>query len=299
MCGLAAYLAYHPGAPAVDRHAVAEVAAGLRHRGPDGEGVWHGADDRVCLAHTRLAVIAPGDEGAQPMQSADGSLVLSFNGEIYNHRALRESLEARGHHFRTHSDTEVLLAMYQYHGEDMLGMLRGMFAFALWDAHRQEMVLARDAYGIKPLYYADDGWTFRAASQVKALRMDVAVNDAPCNAGWAGFYLFGSVPEPFTIHRGIRALPAGCVMRVSASGAGIPRRWFNLASVLQEAEGASAADTVLREPLLDSVRHHLVSDVPVGLFLSAGLDSGTILALCRELGARPMAITLAFDSTLR
>jgi asparagine synthase (glutamine-hydrolysing) len=297
VCGLVAYLAYHPAAPAVDRSSVATVAAGLRHRGPDGEGTWQGLDARVCLAHTRLAVIAPGDEGAQPMQSADGTLVVSFNGEIYNHRALREDLEARGHRFRTDSDTEVLLAMYQQHGEDMLGMLRGMFAFALWDVPRQELVLARDAYGIKPLYYADNGWTFRAASEVKALRLDAAVDDAPSSAGWAGFYLFGSVPEPFTIHQGIRALPAGCVMRVGASGAGIPRRWFNLAGVLREAPRASveSAQAVLRDALLDSVRHNLVSDVPVGLFLSAGLDSGTTLALCRELGSRPLTITLAFD----
>lgn len=313
MCGIVAYLAYHPAAPAVDRAAVARVAEALRPRGPDGEGAWFADDGRVALAHTRLAIIAPGPEAAQPMHARRGtgnrSCVLSYNGEIYNHAELRLELEARGHALRGGGDTEVLLAMYLEHGEAMLERLRGMFAFALWDAERAELVLARDAYGIKPLYYSDDGWTLRAASQVKALVRDPAIAPSRDPAGWAGYYLLGSVPEPFTVHREVRALPAGSVMRVGEAGPSLPRRWFSLPNTLAappalagkaaHAAPGAAADRALIESLgdalRDSVAAHFVSDVPVGLFLSAGLDSGVLLALARELGLRPHALTLGFD----
>lgn len=301
MCGLVAYHAYHPAAAPVERRAVAAVAGAMRRRGPDGEGAWFAPDGRVALAHTRLAVIGPGAAGAQPMAAPGASCVVSFNGAIYNHRELRLALERRGHRFRGDSDTEVLLAMYREHGEDMLARLRGMFAFALWDAARAELVLARDAYGIKPLYYADDGWTFRAASQVKALARDPALDGERCAAGWAGFWLLGSVPEPFTTRRAIRALPAGTMMRVGAAGPSLPRRWFELPRLLRDGARAArdaAAGPVgarLRAAIADSVRAHLVADVPVGVFLSAGVDSGVVLSLAREAGARPQALTVVFE----
>ena len=153
------------------------------------------------------------------MIGSNSHQVLSFNGAIYNHAELRDTLIARGHHFNGVSDTEVLLAMYREYGEAMLPLLRGMFAFALWDGERDELILARDAYGIKPLYYADDGWTVRVASQVRALQCDDAVSSASDPAGWAGFYLFGSVPEPFTTCRAVRAVPAGSLIRFDLGGA--------------------------------------------------------------------------------
>ena len=143
------------------------------------------------------------------MTSADGKLVVTFNGEIYNYRQLRAELEARGHRFRSQTDTEVLLHLYAEKGEAMVNDLRGMFAFGLWDAEKSALLLARDPYGIKPLYYADDGWTFRFASQVKALLAGGKVSRNQEPAGWVGFCLFGSVPEPFTTYQEIRALPAG------------------------------------------------------------------------------------------
>jgi asparagine synthase (glutamine-hydrolysing) len=170
VCGVLAYYAYHRAAPALQRAAVAHVLRALRVRGPDGEGEWFSDDGRVALAHTRLAIIGPGSQGHQPMVNAQQTQVLSFNGAIYNHAQLRTALELRGHQFNGDSDTEVLLAMYCEHGEAMLMQLRGMFAFALWDSARDELILARDAYGIKPLYYADDGRTARVASQVAARR---------------------------------------------------------------------------------------------------------------------------------
>ncbi len=152
------------------------------------------------------------ERGAQPMHSADGQLSITFNGEIYNYRALRAELEAKGYAFRTETDTEVLLQLYADRGPAMVEPLRGMFAFGLWDHRAHKLLLARDPLGIKPLYYADDGWTVRFASQAKALLAGGAVSRDPDPAGIVGFHLFGSVPEPFTVWQDIRSLPAGATM---------------------------------------------------------------------------------------
>ena len=198
-------------------------------RGPDDKGEWVAADSRVALAHRRLAIIDLSDRGTQPMMSENGQLVVVFNGEIYNFCELRKDLEARGYVFRTQSDTEVLLHLYAEKGEALVDDLRGMFAFALWDANKDAMLLARDPYGIKPLYYADDGWTLRFASQVKALLAGGKVSKDPEPAGWVGFYVFGSVPEPYTTYQEIRAVPAGSVLWVDALGSREPRRYFDIA----------------------------------------------------------------------
>ena len=150
------------------------------------------------LGHRRLSIIDLSDAGAQPMLSADGRLAVTFNGEIYNYQDLRRRLEDKGRVFKSHSDTEVLLHLYAEKGAEMVHDLRGMFAFAIWDGERRTLFLARDPYGIKPLYYADDGWTFRFASQVKALLAGGDISRDPEPAGLVGFYLFGHVPEPFT-----------------------------------------------------------------------------------------------------
>lgn len=183
----------------------------------------------------------------------------------------------------------------------MVKELRGMFAFALWDANKHAMLLARGPYGIKPLYYADDGWTVRVASQVKALVAGGAVSRLPEPAGIAGFYLFGSVPEPFTSYQEVRAVPAGSMVWVDRRGASAPNSYFSVARAFrdarEEAAGSDADDLkrTARDAVLDSVRHHLVSDVPVSAFLSAGVDSGTVLALAVEAGAENLrTVTLSF-----
>ena len=169
MCGIAGVYAYHYAANAVRRDELLRIRDHMAARGPDDAGTWFAADGRVGFAHRRLSIIDLSERSAQPMLSADGDLVITFNGEIYNYRALRRALEAEGRSFRTQSDTEVLLHLYAVKGAAMLDDLRGMFAFAIWDAKRGELFAARDRFGIKPFYYADDGWTFRFASQVKAL----------------------------------------------------------------------------------------------------------------------------------
>jgi asparagine synthase (glutamine-hydrolysing) len=298
MCGIAGIYAYHYAANPVDSAELARIRDHLAARGPDGSGQWLDAGGRVGLGHRRLAVIDLSPEAAGPMASPDGSLVVSFNGEIYNYRELRARLQGEGVRFRTQSDTEVLLELYRKRGASMFAELRGMYAFALWDATRQALLLARDPYGIKPLYYADDGWTLRLASQVKALLAGAGVDRSPDPAGITGFYLWGHVPEPCTLHRGIRQLPAGHFMWVDRLGAGAPQSHASIAATLAAAAPAAGADAAaaVREALLDSVRHHLVADVPVGVFLSSGLDSATLLSLARECGYQDLrAITLAFD----
>ncbi len=302
MCGIAAIFSYRGKAGPVDQAELARIRDHMRARGPDGRGMWCSRDGHVGLAHRRLSIIDPSERGAQPMASADGRRVISYNGEIYNFRELREELERKGHAFRSQCDTEVLLQLYDEHGERMVHRLRGMFAFALWDADRRALLCARDPYGIKPLYYADDGCAVRVASQVKALRAGGRISRAPDPAGLAGFLLFGSVPEPYTTCRSIRALPAGSTMWVDERGAAEPRRYFSIAQVFRDAQGAAApadaaeVQAAIGEALRDSVRAHQVADVPVGAFLSAGVDSSALVALACETGAREIqTITLGFE----
>jgi asparagine synthase (glutamine-hydrolysing) len=286
MCGVAGIYAYHYAANPVDRDELLRMREYMRLRGPDAEGTWYSQDLRVGLGHRRLSIIDLDPRSNQPMASVDGSVVISFNGEIYNYKALREKLEAQGCVFRTRSDTEVLLEMYRTRGENMFAELRGMYAFALWDASKGVLLLARDPYGIKPLYYADDGWTCRVASQVKALLAGGAVSRDPEPAGIVGFYLLGSVPEPHTLYQDIRAVPAGSYVRVDATGPAAPVRHFSIAAAWAAADArAEAGDpAAIRAALLDSVRHHLVADVPVGAFLSAGVDSGALVGLMPDAG---------------
>lgn len=301
VCGIAGIFAHHNAAPDVERVELCRIRDHMAARGPDGAGEWYSADGKVGLAHRRLAIIDLSERGAQPMANADGGQVVTFNGEIYNYQTLRRELEAGGRIFRSDSDTEVLLHLYAERGEAMLGALRGMFAFALWDARKRALLLARDPYGIKPLYYAGDGRTFRFASQVKALRAGGGVSGEMDPAGEVGFYLFGSVPEPHTLYRDIRALPAGCMLWVDDVGPREPVRYFSIAQTFQRAAvepirlAGEALQTQLREAILDSVRHHVVADVPVGVFLSAGVDSGALLGLMRDAGSTQIqTVTLTF-----
>ena len=300
MCGIAGILAYRNVAPAVDRRELTRMNDRMAARGPDGSGIWIAADRRIGFAHRRLAIIDLSERGAQPMASADGAHTITFNGEIYNYRALRAELEAKGYSFRTESDTEVLLQLYADRGPAMVEQLRGMFAFALWDAPRRRLLLARDPLGIKPLYYADDGWTLRFASQAKALLAGGAVSREPDPAGIVGFHLLGSVPEPFTVWREIRSLPAGCTLLVEKAGPGAPVPYFSIAESLARRAAHSTSDLAharaqVADAVRDSVRHHLVADVPVAVFLSAGLDSGALLGTMADLGRHDVtAVTLAF-----
>jgi asparagine synthase (glutamine-hydrolysing) len=303
MCGITGIYAYRSSAPSVRRDELEAITERMRPRGPDAGGVWIAPDGRVGLGSRRLAIIDLSPDGEQPLFSIDGSLAIIFNGEIYNHGELRASLERGGTSFRSRSDTEVLLELYRRDRESMLGRLRGMFAFAIWDTREKKMFVARDAYGIKPLYFADDGSTIRLASTVKALAAGGAVSKAIDPGGVAGFFLTGSVPEPFTIRKDIRAVEAGTFFSVTEGrGRTDEGRHYSVASVLRKADGQrgqarfTPPETLLRERVEESVGYHLVSDVPIGVFLSAGIDSSTVAAMAVRAAQRPVhTFTLAFD----
>src|SRR5256885_6795052 len=211
MCGIAALFAYHEAAPPVDRGELEAVTERMRPRGPDAGGTWLSPDGRAGLGARRLAIIDLSPDGNQPMSDAAGGLHIVFNGEIYNHDHLRARLQRFGVRFRSTSDTEVLLELYRHDGERMIELLRGMFAFAIWDARARRMFVGRDPYGIKPLYVADDGATFRAASTVKALLAGGRVGRTIDPAGAAGFFLPASGPRPLPIFDGTRpAHPGSC-----------------------------------------------------------------------------------------
>ena len=300
MCGIVSIFAYN-NPSGVDRNELLRIRDCMARRGPDGAGEWYASDNRVGLGHRRLAIIDLSDSGAQPMQNEDGSLVITFNGEIYNYRELRSRLEVKGYRFKSTSDTEVLLHLYAEKGPDMVYDLRGMYAFVIWDARRKELFLARDPFGIKPLYYTDDGETFRAASQVKALLAGRQIDTSPEPAGHVGFFLWGHVPEPYTMYRGIRSLPAGTYLRVDEKGQQTLKNFYSIAAIFAKADHSASQFNAkemherLREALLDTVRHHLIADVPVGVFLSAGLDSSTLVALSSELAKNSLnTVTLGF-----
>src|SRR5215831_16254094 len=301
MCGIVAIFAYRKHAPSVDREELLRIREAMVKRGPDGAGLWVSEDQRIGLAHRRLAIIDVSEAGAQPMATADGNFHIVFNGEIYNYRELRQQLESKGYLFRSQSDTEVLLHLYEEYGADLVEHLRGMYAFAIYDSRQRGLLLARDPYGIKPLYYADDGARIRVASQVKALLKGDHIDTAPEPAGHVGIFLWGHVPEPYTLYRGIRALPSGTTMWIDTQGHKEAKQFFSLTDELAKASQLSAKLTKeeiherLRTVLLDTVRHHLVADVPVGVFLSAGMDSGTLTGLAKEVTNTDLStITLGF-----
>lgn len=293
MCGIAGMMGWGSASP-IDEEQLRRLTDAMAARGPDGEGHWFSADNRIALGHRRLAIIDPTPAGAQPFSSTDEQTVIVFNGEIYNFQALRADLEARGIHCRSNSDTEALLHLYRLEGVAMLPRLRGMFALAIWDAVREQLVLARDAFGIKPLYLSrrPDGIAF--ASQVTALeRAGLASGIDP--AAMVGFLTLGFVPEPFTCRRNIEALPGGTWLRLDRRGREERGTFADPHADLLSAQPAILSDDAVTAALADSVRHHLVADVPVGLFLSGGIDSCALLALAQAQSATGVtALTLGF-----
>jgi asparagine synthase (glutamine-hydrolysing) len=296
MCGIAGAFAFSPDLGPVDASVIQHLNTLQSCRGPDGHGIWASQNGNVVLGHRRLAIIDIGASGAQPMSDASGRWIITFNGEIYNYRALRSELEREGCKFLTNSDTEVLINVVARWGEAGLRKLRGMFAFALWDSLQQELWFVRDPYGIKPLYFAENAGTIWFASQARSLAKSAPIDTRRSAAALVGFYLWGHVPEPFCWWEGVRMLPAGHLLRIS-KGKSMPAPFCY--ARIQDAFVNPSAGTIgsaeLRDIVLDSVRHHMVADVPVGIFLSAGIDSNVLAALSAETGARLHTVTLAFN----
>ena len=293
MCGIAGILTSVPGALDLAR-TLAPVQQALRHRGPDGCGAWQSPSGQAAFAHVRLAIFDPTTAGHQPMSIDEGRYTIVYNGAIYNFRELRAELESAGVTFTTRSDTEVILRLYARDGINCLARLRGMFALARWDERERTCLLARDRFGIKPLYYAAGADHLVFASEVRALAASGLISRALDPAGVYGYFRTGSVPEPLTILQAVRALPAAHYAQWRDGALTMSPYWR-----LQFTPSAGGAGTVVeevRQALVDSVTAHLAGDVPVGLFLSGGIDSTALLSLAHQSGHALDAYSMTFPS---
>lgn len=278
MCGIAGLYSFS-GAPLPQRSALAAMVGALHHRGPDGSATL--VDGPVGLAHARLSIIDL-EGGAQPIANEDRSVWVVLNGEIFNHIELRRQLEARGHRFRTRSDTEVLVHLYEEHGEEFLSELNGQFAIALWDSHLQRLLLARDRTGIRPLFYCHRGASFAFASEVKALFQLPEIPRRLNLSGLASLFSYWSVLPPHTVFEGIESLAPGERMVLSAGGLRRQRYWDWQFEPSSNRRSEAECAEELHALLVDAVRLQLRSDVPVGAYLSGGLDSAIITTLIKN-----------------
>jgi asparagine synthase (glutamine-hydrolysing) len=299
MCGISGFVPGNPERADNVREVVERMSERMRLRGPDHDGLW--SERGVALGHRRLSILDLDPRSNQPMVSQCGEYVIVFNGEIYNYRELRQELQADGIVFRTTSDTEVLLILYSREGERMLCKLRGMFAFGIWNTRSRELFLARDPYGIKPLYYAATATALIFASQVKSIIASGLISPEHEPAGLAGFYLWGSVPEPWTLFRGIVALAPGHWLRWNSAGASQLVNWHDIRQGWRRSpERVSPVylQELVQQAVNCSVKAHLVADVPLCLFLSGGVDSGAIAGVLADLGVPVEGITISFEAFL-
>jgi asparagine synthase (glutamine-hydrolysing) len=291
MCGISGFVG------SADAELIARMTAVLEHRGPDDARtqVFEGNGSRppAALGHRRLSIIDPTPRGAQPMPYADGRYWITYNGELYNYRELRAELEGDGFRFISDCDTEVLLAAYARDGEGMLDQTNGIYAFAIWDSHEGELFLARDRVGVKPLYYAEHDGVLYFASEIKALLLALP---SPCLSAeaLADYLTFLWVPEPETLFEGIRKLPAGFCARYS-DGHLRTREYWDLAFKTDESRTPDAWAAEVRDTVQTAVRRQMVSDVPLGAFVSGGLDSGAVVATMTTAAEEPVtAYTVGF-----
>ncbi len=289
MCGICGVFE-RSGRP-VSSELIEDMSSVLAHRGPDGSGKF--VEGAIGLGHRRLSIIDLGG-GAQPITNEDDTLQLIFNGEIYNYIELREELEKQGHKFKTRSDTEVIVHGYEEWGLDCVTRFNGIFAFGLWDGRLKRLFLARDHLGVKPLYYAEIGDRFVFASEIKSI-----LKHPDCHAevdlrALGQLFALRYVPSPNTLFKGIRKLPPAHLATVDARGAELKRYWHKK----PQANCADEASLVeeYRDLIEDAVRLQMRSDVPVGLFLSSGIDSGVLLALMSQQSSRPIhTFTIGFE----
>jgi asparagine synthase (glutamine-hydrolysing) len=283
MCGICGIALVAP-TNRIDANVLRRMADVVAYRGPDDDGMY--VSDRIGLAMRRLSIIDLVG-GKQPIHNEDSTLHIVFNGELYNYRDLRGELKTRGHAFRTDSDTEVVVHAYEEWGASCLDRFRGMFAFAIWDEPQETLLLAVDRFGIKPLYYGSQGNDFVFGSELACLLASDAFLKEVDHASLAEYFTLGYVPPPATIFRHARKLEPGTYLRWTPAGTASTERYWDVPVVARE-EAPNDIRHELRERLRDAVRAHLVSDVPVGAFLSGGIDSSTVVALMSEVSEEPV-----------
>jgi asparagine synthase (glutamine-hydrolysing) len=271
------------------------MSRALAHRGPDGDGHW--IDGPIGFGHRRLAIIDLSAAAAQPMLSADGRFTIIYNGETYNFRELRHELVSRGRHFRTTSDTEVVIEAVAEWGTAVIERFNGMFALAIWDRLERRLLLARDRYGVKPLYYAKVGNTLLFASEIKGMLAHGALTAALDLEGLGEYLTFQNFFTDRTLFKQVRSLPAGTMMEIDAGGAMRPRRFWDFH--FADAEDAPAENLIeaLDHAFVTAVQRQLVSDVPIGSYLSGGMDTGAITAIAARHVPNMCSFTIGFDLT--
>ena len=293
MCGIVGIVKLDPR-ETIEEARLKRMRDVLRHRGPDGEGLW--IEGPVGLGHRRLSIVDV-EGGQQPMTNEDGAVWITYNGEIYNHAALRPGLEAKGHRYQTRSDTETILHLYEEDGDACVERLQGMFAFALWDRQAERLLLARDRLGIKPLYYAVNDRELLFASEIKAILAVTTGRPTLNPAAVPEFLATRFLAGDETFFQGIRKLPPGHVLSWSRAGGPRRRRYWSLPTGTDgSAAGLAERAADLRDRLEATVRSHLMSDVPLGLFLSGGLDSTGLAALMAPMASdRIRTFAVGFD----
>lgn len=300
MCGIAGALVFEESGYRITESYIASMRDTMVHRGPDGAGAWISADGKVGLGHRRLSIIDLSETASQPMCNAAGNLQIVFNGEIYNHAEIRRELESTGRYaWKTnHSDTEVILHAFEEWGIDCLHRFRGMFAIALWDEKRGDLWLIRDRIGVKPLYYSIHDGRITFASEIKALLQDTDQKRAVNEEALFHYLSFLTVPAPQTLFQGISKLPCGTWLRINRAGEIAEHRYWDVLDHTKSSAGLSdedAAKQILAE-LRTAVRLRKVSDVPVGVFLSGGIDSSTNTALFSEgEGGRVKTFSIGYE----
>jgi asparagine synthase (glutamine-hydrolysing) len=299
MCGICGVLRT-AAAFVTDESVVTAMRDSMRHRGPDDAGTWRSPDGRVAFGHRRLSIVDLSPAGHGPMPNEDGTVWITYNGEVYNHRKLRPELEAKGHVYRSQTDTETILHLYEEEGPRCVERLQGMFAFAIWDERKRELFLARDRLGIKPLYYAHLPGGFAFGSEIKALLEHPAVTRDMDEEAFLHYLTFVCTPAPLTMFKGIRKLAPAERMIVREDGSSESDIFWSPFSAAKIGELAGAGEDELAERLLAllraSIEKRMMADVPFGVFLSGGVDSSTNVALMSELMTQPVrTFSVAFE----
>ena len=290
MCGICGIYSYEQDGQHVEEHTLQAMRDEFSHRGPDDAGVYITPDQRVGLANRRLSIIDLSSAGKQPIGNEDGSVWIAYNGEVYNYGDYRAELEAAGHQFRSNTDTEVILHLYEEYGYDVVHKLRGMFAFAIWDGRKNELFIARDRIGVKPLYYTFHNGQFLFASEIKAILNHFDVPRVVDEEALYHFLTFLVTPAPSTLFKGIYKLPPGYRGVITPNGRLHLEEYWDIFNEVHQHSGQ--LEGYYKEHLIDMLREsiglRMISDVPFGVFLSGGIDSSTNVALMAEQMYRPV-----------
>ena len=291
MCGIAGQVNF---GKAIVEQDISAMNDALRHRGPDGFGTYLNESKTVGLGHRRLSFLDLSEAGKQPMSAADGKLWITYNGEVYNYVELRAQLEGKGYQFKSHTDTEVILHGYEEWGYDVLNHLKGMFALGIWDGNKKELFLARDRFGIKPLYYYHQNGNFVFASEIKGIKANTTVTTTLDITSFADYFVYRYVPTPKSIWKEVKKVPVASYLILKADGSTEVKQYWNIPFAENTISDKDAVEK-FDELFLNSVKTHARSDVPVGSFLSGGYDSSAIIYYMSRFGYTPSTFAIGFE----